>query len=208
MPDYNPAQAAGDEPAFILEAQRGSLDSFNALVLRYQDSVYNLAYRIMGDPASAADAVQETFITAYRRIDSFRGGSFRAWLLRIATNQCYDELRRSRRRPAVSIEALGDPESDDGPNLPDASETPEQVAQRRELNQAIQQCIDRLPTDHRLVLVLSDIEELNYQEIAEAVGTNVGTVKSRLSRARSAVRACLRGVEELLPSAYRLISND
>jgi RNA polymerase sigma factor (sigma-70 family) len=162
----------------------------------------------MGDPASAADAVQETFITAYRRIDSFRGGSFRAWLLRIATNQCYDELRRSRRRPAVSIEALGDPESDDGPNLPDASETPEQVAQRRELNQAIQQCIDRLPTDHRLVLVLSDIEELNYQEIAEAVGTNVGTVKSRLSRARSAVRACLRGVEELLPSAYRLISND
>ncbi len=198
-----------DEQTLIQSARRGSLDAFNALILRYQDNVYSVAYRIMGDSQSAADAAQEAFITAYRRLDTFRGGSFRAWMLRIATNHCYDELRRLKRRPAVSVEELGDPDSDEGPNLPDENtDTPEEIAQQRELQRAIAQCIDSLGQDQRTVLVLSDIEGLDYQEIANVVGANLGTVKSRLSRARASVRDCLQAVGELLPSAFRLVNDD
>ncbi len=157
----------------------------------------------MGEAHSAADAAQEAFITAFRRLETYRGGSFRAWLLRITTNQCYDELRRRQRRPAVSVDELGD-----DPPIPDDSDTPEEVAQQRELQRAIQDCINALNDDQRVVLVLCDVEGLNYQEIAESVGAQMGTVKSRLSRARAAVRDCLQGVRELLPAAYRLISDD
>jgi RNA polymerase sigma factor (sigma-70 family) len=194
-----------DEQQLIAAAQRGAVDAFNALVLRYQDSIYTLAYRIMGEPASAADAAQEAFITAYRRLETYRGGSFRAWLSRIATNTCYDELRRLKRRPAVSVEELPDAEADDGPALPDSGQTPEQAMQQLELNNAIQDCINGLGDDQRVTLVLSDVEGLSYQEIAEMTGTQVGTVKSRLSRARAGVRNCLQAVEELLPGAYRLM---
>ncbi|MFN8449336.1 MAG: sigma-70 family RNA polymerase sigma factor [Anaerolineae bacterium] len=192
-----------DEQALIRLARRGDLDAFNALVLRYQDSAYTLAYRIMGDSHSAADAAQEAFITAYRRLNTYRGGSFRSWLLRITTNQCYDELRRRQRRPAVSVEDMGDE-----PALPDDADTPEEVVQQRELHRAIQDCIGALNADQRVVLVLCDVEGLDYQAIADQLGAQIGTVKSRLSRARAAVRDCLQDVRELLPSAYRLISDE
>ena len=192
-----------DEQVLIRLARRGDLDAFNALVLRYQDSAYTLAYRIMGDSHSAADAAQEAFITAYRRLSTYRGGSFRSWLLRITTNQCYDELRRRQRRPAVSVEDMGDESA-----LPDDADTPEEVVQQRELHRAIQDCIGALNADQRVVLVLCDVEGLDYQAIADQLGAQIGTVKSRLSRARAAVRDCLQEVRELLPSAYRLISDD
>jgi RNA polymerase sigma-70 factor (ECF subfamily) len=88
-----------DEPALILDAQRGDLDAFNRLVLAYQTPVYNLAYRIMGEGDAAADATQEAFISAYKHLGHYRGGSFKAWLMRIVTNAGYDELRRRKRRP-------------------------------------------------------------------------------------------------------------
>ncbi|MBZ0280729.1 MAG: sigma-70 family RNA polymerase sigma factor [Anaerolineae bacterium] len=193
-----------NEQALIGSARRGSLDAFNTLVLHYQNGVYALAYRIMGEPAAAADAAQETFIIAFRRLESYRGGSFRAWLLRIATNICYDELRRRKRRPAELLDDLPGAESDDGPPLPAEGETPEQAVQQAELNRAIEQCIQALQLDQRSVLVLSDVEGLSYQEISEITGANLGTIKSRLSRARAGVRNCLQGVQELLPSVYRL----
>ena len=192
-----------DEQALIRRATRGDLDAFNVLVLQYQDSAYTLAYRIMGDPHSAADAAQEAMITAYRRLNTYRGGSFRAWLLRITTNQCYDELRRRQRRPSVSVDDMGDESA-----LPDDADTPEEIVQQRELQRAIQQCINALNADQRIVLVLCDLEGLDYQAIAENVGAQIGTVKSRLSRARASIRDCLQGVRELLPPAYRLISDE
>jgi len=192
-----------DEQVLIRRATRGDLDVFNTLILRYQDSAYTLAFRIMGDPHTAADAAQEAMITAYRRLNTYRGGSFRAWLLRITTNQCYDELRRRQRRPAASIDDMGD-----DPPLSDEADTPEEAVQQRELRRAIQQCINALNADQRVVLVLCDLEGLDYQTIAESVGTQIGTVKSRLSRARASIRDCLQGVRELLPPAYRLISDD
>ena len=197
-----------DEQQLIQQAQRGDIEAFNVLVLNYQDRVYTLTYRIMNDEASAADMAQDAFITAYRRIETYRGGSFRSWLLRIATNTCYDELRRIKRRPATSIEDMPGAEHDDGPALPDDSPSPEQVTQQNELNQAIQDCIGGLGDDQRIILVLSDVQDMSYEEIATMVGTRVGTVKSRLSRARVNVRDCLQAVQELLPVSYRLNTTD
>ena len=197
-----------DEQALIQRARGGDLDAFNALVLRYQDRVYSQAYRIMGEPAAADDSAQDAFITAYRRLETYRGGSFIAWLLRITTNTCYDELRRRKRRPATPIEELPGAEMDDGPPLPASGISPEQAAQNSELNAAIQDCINALKDDQRITLVLSDVQGLSYGEIADSTGVNMGTVKSRLSRARLAVRRCLQAVQELLPPEYRLVSDD
>jgi RNA polymerase sigma-70 factor (ECF subfamily) len=191
------------EAAVIAAARRGDVNAFNRLVLGYQDRVFSLAYRIMGDGESAADAAQEAFIHAYRRLETYRGGSFKAWLFRITTNTCYDELRRRKRRPLTMLDDVSGAESDDGPRLAADAPNPEQVVQQTELNQAIQNCISSLQMDQRTVLVLSDVEGLQYQEIVDITGVNLGTVKSRLSRARASVRNCLQAVKELLPSAYR-----
>src|SRR3972149_2572572 len=95
-----------DEAALILDAQRGDLDSFNRLVLAYQDLLYNTALRILGDDDLAADATQDAFISAFRNLTSYRGGSFKAWLMRTVTNACYDEPRRQKRRPSVPLEPI------------------------------------------------------------------------------------------------------
>lgn len=196
-----------DDTALIRQAQHGSLDAFNALVLRYQDMVYGVSYRIMGDPASAADSTQEAFIAAFRRLSTYRGGSFRAWLLKITANHCYDEFRRRKRAPSVSLEAVT---GDDDAFLPIAAhdETPEQAVQRTELQRAIQNCLMALPPDQRAVAVLSDVEGFDYQAIAEQVGAALGTVKSRLSRARAALRDCLRDVLELSGPSERPTRRD
>lgn len=197
-----------NESALISAAARGNVTAFNRLVLHYQDRVFSLAYRILGERESAADAAQDAFITAFRRLETYRGGSFRAWLLKVTTNTCYDELRRLKRRPADSLEELPGAENDDGPPIAADSPSPEQAAQQSELATAIEQCISALQTDQRTVLVLSDVEGFNYQEIADLTGTNLGTVKSRLSRARAGVRNCLGAVKELLPSVYRFNNNE
>lgn len=192
----------------IRQAQSGDLEAFNSLVLMFQNQVYSTTYRIMGEPAAAADMAQDAFITAYRKIKTYRGGSFKGWLLRIATNTCYDELRKLKRRPAVGLDDLPDAENDDGPALPSNEQTPEQAAQQTELSEAIQQCINALKADQRIVMIMSDVQGMNYQEIADTIQVKLGTVKSRLSRARRDVRDCLQGFEELLPTEYRLFSKD
>jgi RNA polymerase sigma-70 factor (ECF subfamily) len=197
-----------DEPVLILEAQRGDLDSFNRLVLAYQTQVYNLAYRIFGDPDRAADAAQDAFLAAYRHLRGFRGGSFRSWLLRIVTNVCYDELRRLKRRPSASLEAILDSEvdlRDDGPAAhASAPERPEAAVEQAELSNAIQDCLNRLPAEFRVVVVLADVQGHDYVEVAAAAGIPLGTVKSRLARARLRLRDCLQRFRELLPAAFRL----
>ncbi len=195
-----------DEPALIQAAQRGNLDSFNTLVLAYQDTLFNAALRIMGDEDLAADATQEAFLSAFRAIQSFRGGSFKAWLLRTVTNACYDELRRQKRRPSVPLE----PDTDDGEEmeaprwLADPSMSPEEEAETDELEHAIQHCLEALPVEFRTVVVLTDIQGMDYQEVAAAIRVPLGTIKSRLARARLRLRECLQGFWELLPAAFRL----
>jgi RNA polymerase sigma-70 factor (ECF subfamily) len=195
-----------DELALIRDAQRGDLDAFNSLVLAYQDTVFNTAVRILGDDDQAADAAQEAFVSAFRNITAFRGGSFRAWLLRTVTNACYDELRRKKRRPAVPLEPdTGDGEEMETPRwLADPALSPEQSLEADELEHAIQHCLEALPTDFRMVVVLADIQGLDYSEVAVSARVPLGTIKSRLARARLRLRECLRGFGELLPAVFRL----
>lgn len=197
-----------EESALIDDAKRGDLDAFNRLVLAYQSLAYNVAYRIMGEGDSAADATQEAFISAYRHIERFRGGSFKSWLLRIVTNACYDELRRRKRRPATSLEALTEfsegADSDEPATLGTSGKAPEAEAERGELNEAIQHCINKLSPEFKVVVVLVDIQGYDYQEASDVIDRPLGTVKSRLARARAKLRECLQGFRELLPVAYRL----
>jgi len=195
-----------NEQALIHEAQAGSLDAFNALVLHYQDNVFNTALRILGDEDLASDATQEAFLSAFRSITSFRGGSFKAWLMRTVTNACYDELRRQKRRPSVPLE----PETDDGEEmdsprwLADPNMSPEQKAEADEVEHAIQHCLNNLPVEFKTVVVMADIQGMDYSEVAIAVRVPLGTVKSRLARARLRLRECLQGFSELLPATFRL----
>ncbi len=200
----NNQQENWDETELIAAAQRGNLDAFNELVLHYQTRVYNLAYHIMKDPASADDATQEAFISAYQALDQFRGGSFRSWLLRIVSNACYDELRRRKRRPSISWDDFGDLDEEANPHLADGGERPEQSLQRDELGDYLAQTIEQLPEEQAHVLVLIDRLGLSYQEAAETMDVELGTIKSRLYRARHKMRDLLQERAELLPPRYRL----
>lgn len=195
-----------DEIALIQAAQQGDLDAFNRLVLHYQDMAFNVAYRLLGEDASAADATQEAFIAAYRHLDRFRGGSFKAWLLRIVVNGSYDELRRQKRRPQTELE----PENLEGEDnaepawLADPSAGPQELSERAELAAAIQRCLKELDDDFRSAVVLVDVQGLDYSEAAQIMKRPVGTVKSRLARARTRMQSCLQGFAELLPDRFRL----
>ena len=194
---------AEEERRLVDAAQRGEVESFNALVRLYEGRVFNLCYRMLGDADSAADAAQDAFLSAFRNLRNFRGGSFRSWMLRIATNTCYDVLRARKRRPTISLDMDGDGEDESSPlQIADDAESPDDFALRRELAAAIQSGLATLPEDQRLILILSDIQGLAYEEIAEITNTNLGTVKSRLSRGRARLRDVLKA-GELLPARYR-----
>jgi RNA polymerase sigma-70 factor (ECF subfamily) len=195
-----------NEETLIQQAQKGDVVAFNRLVAQYQELVFNVAYRIMGDPAAAEDVAQETFITAYESLRTFRGGSFKSWLIRVATNRCYDELRRHKRRPQTSLDEIMD-ENESFAFLRSPQDSPETHRQRVELALAIERCLKELPDEQRIVTVLGDVEGYDYQEIANITRVSLGTVKSRISRARAKLRDCLQTLGgELLPAAYRLDS--
>ncbi len=195
------------EAELIAASQKGDVNAFNQLVLTYQQVVYNVAYRMVSDVDLAADVTQDTFVSAYKAVRTFRGGSFKSWLLRIATNACYDHFRRQKRRPSDSLdEMLDEPGSESV--FADRADGPEDRTLRREMVEYIQRGLDGLPEDQRLVVVLSDVQGLSYEEIAEVTGASLGTVKSRLSRGRTRLRDFLLRQRELLPSHYRPKSRD
>ena len=191
----------------IKRSLTGDLDSFNQIILEYQTLVYNQAYRIMGEKDAAEDATQDAFISAYKKLHTYRGGSFKSWLLRIVSNACYDEHRRRKRKPVIPLY----PESDDGDDvetpswLEDEKEGPEDFALRRELSEAIQFCLDKLEIEFRTIVVLVDIQGLDYKSAAEVIDRPLGTIKSRLARARQNLKECLMGFKELLPAEMRHI---
>ena len=189
-----------NEQELIAQSRQGDLESFNQLVELYQGQVYSLAFRMMGSVSSAEDAAQETFLSAFRNVAAFRGGSFRAWLLRIATNACYDQLRSPQRRRSVSMDAM----LEDPAWQPRSSdESPEERALRSELSRELSRGLETLPGEQRAVLLLSDVQGLSYEETAQATGSSLGTVKSRLSRARAHMRDYLAQHGELLPEQFR-----
>lgn len=178
-------------------SRAGDVESFNALVETYQGQVYSFCLRMLASREEAEDAAQETFLSAYRHLAGFRGGSFRAWLLRIAANACTDELRRRRRRPRVSLDAPSN-DSSAALEVPDQAESPEQRALRTELGRQIEAALMELPRDQRQAVILCDLHGLSYEEIGESTGSSLGTVKSRISRGRARLRELLVVQRELL----------
>lgn len=195
-----------NEAEAIKAAQNGKLSAFNHLVMLHQGLAYNVAYRIMGDTDAAADATQDAFVKAFKSIEQYKGGSFKSWLMRIVTNTCYDQLRYHKRRPTEALESE-EAESEYTPHLIDDAEPPEEVALRHELGEMLQQAINLLPPEQQMVLILSDTEGFSYQEIADITASSLGTVKSRLNRARTKLRDILQQ-QELLPAHYRLKDKD
>lgn len=187
-----------DEQPLITSAQSGSLDAFNQLVLLHQDLVYRQAFWMLGEPEAAEDITQDTFLLAYRNLPSFRGGSFKAWLFRIVSNLCYDELRRKNRRPTQPLNPTDseDDEIESPAWLADSGPTPEELVERADLRQTLQRFLEELPAEYRSLVLLVDVEGLNYMEAAQALDIPVGTVKSRLARARMRLRGWLLSSNE------------
>jgi len=179
-----------DERSLVVRSQGGDLDAFNILVERFQRPTYNLCLRMMASATAAEDATQEAFIAAYRAIKSFRGGSFRAWLFRIAANTCYDELRRLKSRPALSLD-MAHGEGEAPFDLPSPEPGPEDEVQRLEFHRELQEALAELPSEQRLAIILCDAQGLDYAEIALTMNVSLGTVKSRISRARQRLRQIL-----------------
>ena len=191
-----------DEQELISRSKNGDVECFNLLVEHYQRMVYNLALRMLGNAEAAEDATQDAFLSAYKAIGGFRGGSFKSWILHIAANSCRDKLRVARRSRVVSLDTLMlDPEA-----LPQANnnESPEDYALRQELGRYLNEGLSYLSHEQRLVVILSDIQGLSYEEVAQVTRSSLGTVKSRLNRGRTRLKGFLLQRKELLPPEFRL----
>jgi RNA polymerase sigma-70 factor, ECF subfamily len=200
-----------DEKELITQAVHGDLETFNQLVLAYQDKVFNLAYRIMGQHQAAEDVVQETFLTAFLKLHTYRGGSFKSWLLRIASNLCYDQLRREKSRPTTPLEPVNDEGDAIESNqwMVDPALSPPDRYECVEFWDEIQELLNRLNPEYRTAVVLVDIQEMDYKEAAKAMGVSLGTMKSRLVRGRKKLRDLIKQTgtvfeEALTYSPYRV----
>jgi RNA polymerase sigma-70 factor (ECF subfamily) len=203
-----------NETLLINLSQKGDVNAFNQLVLKYQQTTYNVVLRMLGDRDTAADVTQDTFIAAFRAIQSFRGSSsFRAWLLRIASNQACDYWRRANRHPQDSLDTLMDEDEPHDVSLLNALITteqavnPEEFLLNHELQELLQQAIQELPLDQRVAVILCDVQGLSYEEIASSTQTSLGTVRSRIARGRKRLRDYLYKHQELLPGNYRLLTD-
>ena len=185
---------AFEEESLIQRARTGNLDAFNELVLVYQDMACSHAYAMLGDGDLAEDAAQESFIKAFQALNQFRGGSFRGWLLKIVTNSAYDLVRRHRRHPARPLfPEDGYGEEVESPSwIADPAPSVQATVEKNELSQDIYRMMDELPDVYRSVLTLIDLYELDYSDAARALKVPIGTIKSRLARARLQMQAKLK----------------
>ena len=203
--------AVRDDEALIRASQAGDLEAFNLLVQRHERPVFNVALRLLRDVGLAEDATQDTFIRAWQNIRTFQTGSVRSWLYKIATNRSYDMLRASARRPAGSLEAEIVEIEPTWTTGGQGDESPDAHALRRELSIYLERALTALPDDQRMVVLLVDVQGLDYHEVAETMGIALGTVKSRLSRARAKIRQALAddvAARELFERYLRLEGED
>lgn len=180
------------ESELVLAAQGGDQGAFGKLVEQNQGKIYSLCYRMTGNPDDAADLTQEAFLNAWRGLSKFGGqAAFSTWLYRLASNACIDFLRREKRRSALSMTLEDGDDEERQADLPDQRWSPERELERKEARQALQEGLAALSPEHREVLLLRETEGLSYQEIAQALGLEEGTVKSRIARARMALKEFL-----------------
>ena len=190
----------------IERSRNGELDAFEQIVRRYENKVYNIAYRFLGNHSDAADLAQEVFLRIYKALPGFRGdSSLTTWIYRITSNVCRDEIRRQQRAHVVSIDTgPGENNAYSVNHLENRGPTPEEVVEQDEFNSLVQKCLSELSEEHRLILIAREMQELSYEEIAEVMQCSLGTVKSRLSRARHAFKEKYLARREHFPLDSRL----
>lgn len=185
----------GDEGQLIAAAKAGDLEAFNRIVLKYQDLLFRIAYRISADEDQANDAVQDAFLSAFQQIRSVQGNSMKSWLIRIVVNKCKDHWRAAYRRRALSLDRFftqtGEQSHETALDVPDKNLSVEGCVEMAELDRTIQTALQSLPVNLRSILILGDVEGMSYEEISIIQCIPIGTVKSRLARARIRVRGIL-----------------
>ena len=182
-----------EEAELIQLARHGDLGAFNELILKYQNQVFNHAFHLLENDDVAEDVTQDAFLLAFRKLYQFRAGSFRAWLLKIATNLCYDKMRSWKRALTQPLEPINDDgETNESPYwIKDSNLLPEESIEMSELRETIECRLGELPINFRIAVILVDIQQFNYQEAAFVMGTSIGTLKSRLARGRLMLRNAL-----------------
>ncbi len=191
-----------DEARLIERAKQGDVEAFGSLIGQYERKVYNLAYRLTGHPEDAAEMAQEAFVRVFTQLGQFHGdSSFATWLFRITSNVCLDELRRRKRRLTFSIdETVAGEEGEMARQFADPGDGPEQALTRQEAQLAVRKAIAALDEEHQTVLVLRYFQNLPYEQIRDILNCSLGTVKSRLNRAKHALK------EKLLSAERELLS--
>lgn len=183
-----------NEERLIQKASKGDASAFNELMAMHERRMYAVALRMCNNHEDAQDCLQEAMLRIFRAISGFKGqSSFSTWVYRITMNTCLDELRRRKNRPNTSLDDL----LDSGWAPSDETDTPERHAVRSEKRRNIQQMIRELPEDMRSAIILRDIEGYSYDDIADILGANVGTIKSRISRGREKLREKILAKSEL-----------
>ena len=186
-----------NDEILIEQINNGDLGAFDQLVARYETRVYTIAYRYSGNYNDANDLAQEAFIRVYRSIHSFRGeSSFLTWLYRVVTNVCKDELRRRAKEKTVSFDEIV--ENGSSPVVEGKSQPLEEAVLRNEWREEVQQILNSLTPEHRTIVIMRDIQGYSYEEIAYFLSCSLGTVKSRLSRARNVLKERLLARKDLL----------
>lgn len=181
------------EQELIARAKAGDDEAFAQLMRDNEKRIYNLTLRMTGNPEDAMDLAQEAFLNAWRGLKFFKGDSaFSTWVYRLASNACIDHLRRKKRRQDIDLPMPADEEDDSQPDIPDERFQPEQELERQELRRAVADGLEQLSDEHRQVLVMREINGLSYQEIADVLDLEAGTVKSRIARARNSLRKILQ----------------
>ena len=177
------------EKELITKAKKGDQDAFGQLVLAHQNKVFSLCVHMMGNREEAEDMAQEAFLKAWRSLDGFQGeSSFATWMHRLTTNICLDYLRKQTRRQNISVAVSLDDEETVFAEPADPGSDPQQELEKRERQRAVEKALQELPEHHRRALVMREVSGLSYQEIADALKLDLGTVKSRIARAREALR--------------------
>ena len=195
---------ADNDRGLIEKAQKGDIEAFEALVSAYQKKVFNIAFRMIGNLEDASDVSQEVFVKVYKSMKDFRGqSSFSTWIYRITVNVCMDELRKAKNKKVIYIDE--DIRTDDGEmkrEIEDDAPGPESIIEGLELKQVVSDAINALLPDHRVVLVLRDIQDFSYEEISRILNIPQGTVKSRINRARLILKDVLTSRKELWETGY------
>lgn len=207
-PQEQDRQLADEE--IIARARKGDLATFHELIERHQGAVFNVVLRTVNDPGIAEDVTQDAFVRAWKSIGQFRGGNVRGWLMRIAVNRAYDSLRSQKRRPSSSLDALDYEPVPTWSTQTATTEHPEAFADRSEVSGILEHLLARLPDDQRTAVLLVDMQGFSYEEAAGIMGVAPGTIKSRMSRARSRLREELRAethASELFDRYLRLESD-